>query len=78
MKEIKTSTIYKCDICGEVCIPIKEQKILVNQYQDFNSYIKFEPYYYLPYGTTNGDICFNCYVKYMKKHIEDICKVELL
>lgn len=73
MKTIKTITKYKCDICHEEKEIIKDEKLLVNWgYMGQNpNYIILNAKAYISYGTTNGDVCKDCLIKYMKKYIEE-------
>lgn len=56
-KHQKTEEWYTCDICHEQCEPVRTIEIPVSAH--------------LPYGTTNGDVCFNCLKKHIQKWIAD-------
>ena len=67
--KIETVTItHTCDVCGE------EKKILENVKLNLPSYIEqsyvyFSPKVYIPYGTTDGDICEQCFKEALKRYI---------
>ena len=70
-KHQKTEEWHTCDICCEECEPVGIIEIPVAYYMDLVYTMQVRVSAYLPYGTTNGDVCFSCFKKYIQKWIAD-------
>jgi hypothetical protein len=70
-KHQKTEEWHTCDICCEECEPVGTIEIPVAYSMDLVYTMQVRVSAYLPYGTTNGDVCFSCFKKYIQKWIAD-------
>jgi len=70
-KHQKTKEWYTCDVCLEQCEPVGIIEIPFAYSMDLVYTVRVSVSAYLPYGTTNGDVCFNCFKKHIQKWIAE-------
>ena len=71
-KHQKTKEWRTCDVCRERCEPVGTIEIPFAYSADlvYSMWVRVSAY--LPYyGTTDGDVCFNCFKKHIQKWIAD-------
>ncbi len=68
IKEVVSKT--SCDLCGVFCTPIREVKIYLGGSQDVSNYLVLQIHAYLPYATSDGDVCAEC----LGKHRQQLCE----
>ena len=61
-KHQKVQEWHTCDICHEQCEPVGTINI---------PSMRVRVSAYFQYGTTDGDVCFNCFKKHIQKWIAD-------
>ena len=66
----ETHVTYTCDVCGEQSQPIESIAIPFAYYADLVHTIQINISAYIPYVISTGDVCRECFIKYMKKWLE--------
>lgn len=61
---------YTCDLCGKECRPIRELNLVHSRGQEFNNEIHLTARAFIPYGTTDGDVCEECLVNALQNYME--------
>ena len=70
-KHQKTEEWHTCDVCCEQCEPVGIIEIPFAYSMDLVYTVRVSVSAYLPYSTTNGDVCFDCFKKHIQKWIAD-------
>jgi hypothetical protein len=71
MKKITPVEIhYTCDLCGQKCEPVREVRLLHSWglYGAIRNEILLKVSAYVPYGTTDGDVCPDCLREAIRRH----------
>lgn len=71
MKHETVTVHYTCDLCrGEMDGPTEAARVTHSYSGDSVNYIVFRVYAYVPYMTSEGDVCKECMVKAMKDYVK--------